>query len=633
MIRHRLPCGVLLSVLGALVLACPAAEIAPPADTAWPGTLSLSVDATDLDQHVFRVHEEIPVVPGPLTLLYPQWLPGNHSPSGPIRRLAGLTLTADGHRIVWRRDPVNVFAFHLEIPAGASRLDADFQFLSPTERDQGRITVTPEIVGVQWNTVVLYPAGHYARRILFAPSVKLPHGWQFGCALERLGRTGDTVTFKPVALDRLIDSPLFAGRYFRRFDLDPGAKRPVHLDVVADAPEDLEAKPEMLEAHRKLVQQAYRLYGSQHYAHYDFLLALSDRFSGIGLEHHQSSEDGADPDYFTNPEALAGRDLLAHEYTHSWNGKFRRPADLWTPNYDVPMQDSLLWMYEGQTQYWGFVLAARSGLLTEAQTRDALALVASTYSHRIGRVWRDLEDTTNDPVIAERRPQPWRSWQRSEDYYSEGQLVWLDADTKIRELSRGRRSLDDFARAFFGVDDGRVETLTYTFDDVVQALDAVQSYDWAGFLDERLHGHGPGAPLDGIARGGWKLVYTDKPSAYQKSVGKERESDDFTDSIGLAVSTKDDRIGEVLWDSPAFKAGLMTGMTLLAVDGIAYEPAELGRAIAAARDRQQPIELLVRTLEHYRSVRIDYHSGLRYPHLQRIAGTPDRLGAILNPRR
>jgi predicted metalloprotease with PDZ domain len=631
--RASFLCLLLASVLAVLAALPATATVPAPADTPYPGTITLAVDASDIEQRIFRVHEEIPVTPGPLTLLYPEWLPGNHSPSGPIRRLAGLLLHAGGKRIEWTRDPVDVFAFHLEVPAGANRLDADFQFVSPTERSQGRITLTPEIVGVQWNTVVLYPAGHYASRIRFQPSVTLPHGWQFGCALERSAGAGDSVRFEPVALDTLVDSPLIGGRHFRRFDLDPGAKIPVHLDVVADEAEDLVATPEFLAAHRKLVQQAYKLFGSQHYAHYDFLLALTDRFGGIGLEHHQSSEDSADPDYFTNPGALAGRDLLPHEYTHSWNGKFRRPADLWTPNYNVPMQDSLLWVYEGQTQYWGYVLSARSGLLTAADTRDALALVAAGYDHRVGRSWRDLEDTTNDPIVAKRRPQPWRSWQRSEDYYSEGQLVWLDVDTKLRELTRGRRSLDDFAHAFFGVDDGRVAALTYTFDDVVHVLDAIAPYDWAGLLQARLHDHAAGAPLDGLARGGWKLVYTDQRGAYARSVGKEREASDFSYSIGLSISTKDDGVREVMWDSPAFKAGLMTGMTVLAVNGIAYEPEVLERAITAAKGTTQPIALLVKTLEHFRTIEIDWHGGLRYPHLERIAGTPDRLGAILAARR
>ena len=348
------------------------------------------------------------------------------------------------------RDPVDVFAFHVDVPAGATTLDVNFQFASPVDNNEGRMVMTPDMLNLQWNAVVLYPAGYFARQIMVEPSVRLPEGWEFATALETAASNGGVTTFKPVPLDTLVDSPMFAGRYFKRLDLDPGGPAPVHLNIVADRAELLEVKPEQLEAHRALVQQAYKLYGSHHYDHYDFLLALTDHMGGIGLEHHQSSENGTVPTYFTEWDKNADtRDLLPHEYTHSWNGKFRRPADLWTPNFNVPMRDSLLWVYEGQTQYWGFVLAARSGLLTKQQTLDAIAATAALYDHRVGREWRALQDTTNDPITAMRRPLPWRSWERSEDYYSEGQLMWLDADTLIREKSGGKRSLDDFARTLF----------------------------------------------------------------------------------------------------------------------------------------------------------------------------------------
>ena len=476
-------------------------EIGAPADKSYPGIISLAVDVTDVTRHVFRVKQTIPVRNGTLTLLYPKWLPGSHSPNGRIDALAGLVMEADGRRVEWLRDTVNVYAFHVDVPKGATKLDLQFQFLSAGDGNEGRIVTTPEMLNLQWNSVVLYPAGHFVSQIAFEPSIRLPDNWQFATALELAAASGSSVTFKPVSLETLVDSPVFAGRHVKRVELDTCGPAPVRLNIFADRADLLEAKPEHIEVHRALVTQAYRLFNSHHYDHYDFLLALTDRMGGIGLEHHRSSENATAPNYFTewdkNPDI---RELLPHEYTHSWNGKFRRPADLWTANYDVPMRNSLLWVYEGQTQYWGYVLTARAGLVTREQALDALAITAAVYQHRAGREWKSLQDTTNDPIIAARRPIPWRSWQRSEDYYSEGELVWLDVDTLIRELSGEQRSLDDFARAFFGVDDGIWAPETYTFDDVVKALTDVQPYSWAEFLRSRLESHG-GPPFDGIARG------------------------------------------------------------------------------------------------------------------------------------
>jgi len=608
-----------------------AQEIPKPVDQPYPGVIQLDVDASNLDQKIFNVHEKIPVTAGKLVLFYPKWLPGNHSPTGPITQLAGLKLTANGKPLEWKRDTVEMYAFHVDVPADVQFIDAEFQFLSPVESNQGRITSTPEIVGVQWNAVVLYPAGYYARDINVKPSVTLPPDWKFGTALELEKQVGAQAQFKQINLDDLVDSPMFAGKYFRRIDLNPGATIPVFLDMVADSAADLDAKPEQIAAHRALVQQAYKLYGSQHYLHYDFLLAMSDEFSGIGLEHHQSSEDGVKANYFTDwGKTWEMRGLLPHEYTHSWNGKFRRPADLWTPNFDVPMQDSLLYVYEGQTQYWGEVLSARSGLETAEQIRDQMANIAAHYDHQAGRTWRNLQDTTNGPIVSHRGPMAWSSWQRGEEYYSEGELVWLDADTKIRELSGDKKSLNDFARAFFGVENGRNHALTYTFDDVVNTLNAVQPYDWANFLRTRLDGHAAIAPKDGLTRGGWKLEYTDVPSSHTKNVEEQRHVADFAYSLGITVG-KEARIESVEWDSVAFKHGMTSGATLVAVNGRSYKMELLKDAITAAKTDNQPIELLLKKDDRYHTVSIDYHDGLKYPHLVRIEGTPDRLSEILAP--
>lgn len=596
----------------------------------------LNVDASNVAQQIFQVKASIPAAPGEMTLLYPQWIPGNHGPSGPLNQLAGLRLSANGQPLEWRRDPVNMFAFHVTVPAGASTLEAQYQFLSPVEANQGRITMTREMLGVQWQAMTLYPAGRPTREISVQPNLTLPAGWQFGSALEVQSEAatpqGQQVVFKPLDLETLVDSPVFAGRHFKRIDLDPGARFPVHLNLMADSADSLEATPEQIAPHRALMQQAYKLFASRHYKHYDFLLAQSDEFGGIGREHQQSSENGVKPGYFSDWDKTApGRVLLPHELTHSWNGKFRRPAGQDTPDFNTPLQNSLLWVYEGQTQYWGNVLAARSGLVDPAHMRDLFAATAARYDVAPGRSWRSMGDTTNDPIINGRRPQGWSSWQRDEDYYMEGALVWLDVDTLIREMSHERRSLDDFARAFFGVNDGSTTPLPYTFEDVVAALNKVQPYDWATFLRSRVDGHGPGAPLDGLARAGWKLVYRDTPTAFLKADEERGKSTDLTYSLGVVID-KDGKLGRLLWDGPAFKAGLSGNTTLLAVNGTAYTPKLLKAAIKAAKggkDGSEPINLLVKKGKQFQTVALDYHGGLKYPQLERIPGTTDRLGTIL----
>ena len=610
------------------------APIAAPRDTPYLAAIRLNVDATDVERHIFRVRETVPVRAGePLVLLYPQWLPGNHSPSGRVDKLAGLMIYANGARVEWVRDPVDVFAFHVAVPPSATTLEVDFQFVSPVDSNEGRIVMTAEMLNLQWNAVTLYPAGYFVRQIMMEPSVRLPDGWQFATALETASTNDGLTTFKPVSLDTLVDSPIFAGRYFTRLDLDPGGIAPVHLDIIADRADLLEVTPEQLESHRALVQQAYKLYGSHHYNHYDILLALTDHMGGIGLEHHQSSENGTVPTYFTEWDKNAdARDLLPHEFTHSWNGKFRRPADLWTPNFNVPMRDTLLWVYEGQTQYWGFVLAARAGLLTKQQTLDALASTSAAYDHHVGREWRALQDTTNDPVAAMRRVLPWRSWERSEDYYSEGQLMWLDVDTLIREKSGDRRSLDDFAKPFFGVSDGSFVPSTYLFEDVVKALNAVQSYDWETFLRARLNGHGPGAPLDGVTRGGYRLVYTETPSDYSKGSETRRKVTDLTYSLGMVIGAEG-RLNDVLWEGPAYKKGMTVGTQIIAVNGTAFDVDRLKRAIKDAKQNGPAIELLVKNGDRFRTVALDYHDGLRYPHLERDGSGPPRLDQILAARK
>lgn len=611
--------------------------IPAPRDTAYPGVITLEMDATDIDRRIVSVRQTIPVTgPGPLVLLYPQWIPGNHGPVGPVDDIAGLHISAGGQELPWVRNTVSTNAFQVEVPAGVASVEVAFKWLTPIDGSQGRVVITDEMLNIQWEKAILYPAGYYSRQITVQPTLRLPAGWQYGAALDTTSFQNGVAVFAPITLEHLADSPVFAGAHYRQIDLDPGGRSPVRLNIVADDAAMLAATDEHIERHRELVRQADRLYGARHYNHYDFLLAVSDRLGGIGLEHHRSSENSVDTDYFTDPAStLADRDLLGHEYTHSWNGKWRRPADQLTPTLNEPLQNSLLWVYEGQTQYWGLVLTARAGLMSKQQALDILANTAATYAgDNPGRAWRALQDTTNDPIIAQRQPQPWGGFQRSEDYYREGAMIWLDADTLIREQSNGRRSLDDFAKAFFGVQDGNWDPAPYTFADVTSTLNGVQANDWAAFLRARLDAVGPGAagPLGGIERGGYRLVWSTTPNAYSRALNTELGRVDFQYSLGLSLNTAS-RVTAVRWGSPAFEAGLTSGWEVVAVNGRAASAATIAEAITASAGNTTPIEMMLKKGDRFRTIRFDYHDGLRYPRLERIEGTPDRLGDILAPRR
>lgn len=619
------------------VTIAPITQIPAPKDHAYPGEIQLAVDASDTARRIVHVHQTVSGIGPDTVLLYPRWLPGTHAPEGPIDRLAGVRITSHGAPVSWKRDPVDVYAFRLHPAAGTKSVDIDFDYLSPTSGKVGALEISRDLLLLEWNELVLYPAGYFARQIPVQVSLTLPADFQLASALETASTDHALTHFKRTTLETLIDSPVYAGRYASKLDLDPGSAVSVRMDLFADRSELLAVKPEQLEAYRALVRQAYKLYGSHHYNHYDFLYSLSDQIQQNGLEHHQSSEDGSDPESFTKWDKTAFvRDLLPHEFTHSWNGKFRRPADLWTPNYNVPMQDSLLWVYEGQTQYWGQVLAARSGLRTRQQALDQLAITAAHYEVQKGRQWRTLQDTTNDEIINPRRPQSWSDWQRFEDYYDESALIWLDVDTLIRERSKGARSLDDFARAFFGIDDGSFTVVTYTFEDVVKALNAVEPNDWSSFLRQRLDAIAKPVPIDGFKRGGYKLVYTDTPSDYQAATEEQRKRVDFLNSIGIEIDAKeagmDGTISQVIWDSPAFKAKLIEGAQILAINGTAYSSDVLKDAVREAHGQKKPIELIVKTGDRFMVANLDYHDGLRYPHLERDGAEPASLDNILSAR-
>jgi predicted metalloprotease with PDZ domain len=600
-------------------------------DIPFPGTVQLTIDATDVTRGIFNIHERVPVsAAGDLVLLYPKWVPGGHSPRNEIKNVTGIRVSANGKPLKWMRDPLDVFAFHVTVPQGVSAVDVDFQFVSSTADNQGRTVMTPDMSSIQPLSLSMYPAGYYVRQIPVQPSVIVPNGWKVATALRPTKQAAGRFDYPVTSYEILVDSPMIAGAHYRQIPLSPD----VNLDVIADNEAELAATPEQIAAHKRLVEQALKNFGAQHYDHYDFLFTISNNLGGNGLEHHRSSEDGVRRGYFTEWDMkLRDRNLLPHEYSHSWDGKYRRPADLWTPDYNtVPMEGSLLWVYEGQTQFWGYVLGARSGMLSKQDTLDAIAATAATYSTGTpGRQWRPLVDTTNDPTASARAPQPWRSWQRSEDYYSEGQLIWIDVDRIIRTQSGGKRSIDDFAKAFYGMRDRDYGELTYTFDDVVATLNKVQPYDWRSYLQRRVYDVAATPPLEGINEGGYKLVYTNEPTKWITSAEKAGKNNDLTYSGGLVVGN-DGKVSSVLWDSAAFNAGITVGSQINAVNGRDFDGDALKEAIKVAAGNGPAPELLVHDGDVYRTVRLDWHGGLRYPRLQKVGTGQGTLDALLAPR-
>ena len=617
-----------LLLLGAGLAGVAAQAAPPPRDVPYMGVIQVDVDATDLAHRVLQVNETLPVKPGKLTLLYPQWLPGNHAPRGPIDQIAGLVVRANGQTLTWKRDPLDVYAFEVDVPKGAAQLNIAFQVATPLNSDQGRVVITSALTNVQWNQVVLYPAGHYNSAIQVASSLRLPEGWQVASALPAQ-REGSVYRFQQASLEEWVDSPVFSGPNYLRIDLAPGQKIPVAMNLFADQAGDLVPTTAQIEIHRHLLRELYAALGQPSFDHYELLVALTDQLGGIGLEHRRSSENSHAPTYLRKWDEGVGRHyLLAHEMTHAWNGKRRRPADLWTPHFNLPMQDSLLWVYEGMTQYYGDVIASRAGLHSLEFGREGLAANAAVYEiKRPGRQWRSMLDTTNQPIVTARRPLAWTSWQRTEDYYSEGALLWLEVDMRLRGLTGGQRSLDDFAQRFFGAAPDKGVVSTYRFEDVVRTLESIAPNNWGAFLEARVNGIAQ--PLQGLSQAGLKLVFNDTPNLAVKD--GERNRTDLSFGLGLSVAGTG-VISEVVWDSPAFKAGLSAaGTTLVAVNGRAFSADVLKDAVVKAKDGGA-LDLLVRTADRYRTVSVEWRGGLYYPHLEVVAGATDRLNDVLKAR-
>lgn len=608
-------------------------DIPAAADSAWPGgTIEIEIDASDVQRGIYRVRQTIPVASGTqrLTLLLPQWLPGNHAPRGPIAELAGLRLTADGRPVSWTRDPLEVHAFHIDLPVGTRSLSAEFIHTSPLKSSHGRVTMTPEMLNLQWEKMTLYPAGHYVSRIRVRPLVTLPAGWEAATALGGKTRSGNQLRWAETDYETLVDSPIFAGRYFRHWDLG----KSVSVDAMADSPDMLALRTE---GHGKLValvHEALAIFGRPAYDDYDFLIALSDKIGGIGLEHLKSSENQLEPRNFIDwADYDWDRNVLAHELAHSWNGKYRRPARLWTPDFRTPMQDDLLWVYEGQTQFWGWVLAARSGLQRKETVLGMIASTAGFYSEHPGRDWRSIGDTTHGPIVSARKPKPYVSLARGEDYYNEGALIWLEADQIIRDGTGGSIGLDDFARAFFSHPGDGSRVRTYERADVIAALQRVHRYEWEDFFRRRIDSSGIPPPLKGIELAGYRLVWKDQANSYDLARMKHLGQFNLYHSLGLTID-KDGDVVASRWDGPAFRAGIVTGAKIVAVDSYSYSKGVISSAIARAAADQRPIELLVRRGDRYESVPVEYRGGLRWPWLEAASGAASTgLDRLLAPRR
>ncbi len=587
--------------------------------------ISITADLSEAPRKLWHADIKIPVTPGPITITAAEWIPGTHMPSGPIENMTGLYFRAGGKTLSWRRDDVDLYSFHVNVPAGASTLDIHVDAIVSSR-------VSDKLAMLEWEKLLLYPDGIPVRNIRMEPSIIVPAGWGLGTALTPTGTNGATTHFAPITLEMLEDSPILTGKYFKEIPLAPDVTPKHYLDVAGDQPHDIELRPQFLTAVNNLVHEAGAMYGSHHYNSYHFLLTLSDAAGGEGLEHHQSSDNGVkEKGYSDEKEALLEADLLAHEFTHSWNGKYRRPAGLATPDYKTPMKGDLLWVYEGMTEYLGNVLAARSGLRTAQQYREALAYYAALLNDRRGRIWRNTEDTAVAASILRSDTPGWSDWRRGQDYYFEGELLWLDVDTTIRQLTHNQKSLHDFLLIFVGPpgDTGPM-VVPYTFDELTRDLNQVVPYDWAGFLHERVTTLAPHADLSGIAHGGYKLAFTDKPTSFEKALLDTRHWIDTWYSVGLRMD-QTGKVSDVRVNSAADQARLFPGEKIMAVNGIVYSNDAFITALKDAKGSSGPIQLVVQADKYVYNVDLNYHDGEKYPHLERMEGVPALLDEITKP--
>ena len=641
---RRRPCHpvVLLASLAALAAAGTGLRTAA-AGVPRDGITTVEVDLAEAPRGITRAHLTLPVTAGELTLVYPKWLPGRHNPAGPITNLAGPVLHANGARLEWRRDPIDMYAFHVQVPAGVTTLEADLEVVTALRPDGATFgleaprTATEALAILEWHQVVLYPANTASDDVRVAARVHLPSGWRFATALETAAPEADGASFAPVSLTTLVDSTLVAGRYLTSYAL--GGEPPVRLTVVGDGPAAATLPASSLRHYEALVQEAKALFGVTHYRHYDFLYTLTDAIMPDGLEHHESSDNRSPYRTFLDEDLrLAEGNLLAHEYSHSWNGKYRRPAGLATPNYQEPMQDEMLWVYEGLTEYLGDVLATRAGIWTPVQFGEELARIAAGQATHHGRTWRNLEDATVAAPLLYVQPRDWAArLRRQEDFYHESALLWLEADALIRRRSAGKRSLDDFCRAFYGPPGGAPAVRPYGFADLVAALNGVQPYDWQAFFTERLTRHRDAAPTEGLELAGWQVVLDDGPQTMNHAHEVDERDQDLRFSLGFYVADEGAIVADVVPGSPGDRAGLAPGDKVIAVNGRKWSREVSRDALEASRATEGheavPVDLLLERDDRYRTVRLDYAGGVRQPRLARLGGTPDLLADIAKPRR
>lgn len=607
--------------------------------TAWPAAaaqeaptaLTLAVDARQAPSQILHARLTVPAEPGPLTLVYPKWIPGEHGPTGPVQNLTGLEFWAGERLLRWERDPTDLYSFHLTVPAGVEEITVAMDYLIPASGEgfTAGPSATPQLAVLNWNQVVLYPQGVPADQIGVRPRLHLPQGWSQATALSVSDRDTDVVSYEPVTLSRLIDSPVLIGRHVRSVELTSPDRRPHAITIAADSTDALELPHDFARDYSRLVAEAGALFGARHYRRYEWLVALSDGVDHFGLEHHESSDNRmGERTLLEEAERHDLTGLLTHEFVHSWNGKHRRPAGMVRRGYQQPKDTSLLWVYEGLTSYLDTILPARAGLWTGSYTREAIAELAAVYSHRAGREWRPLGDTARAARELFGASKAGRSWRRGVDFYGESVLIWMEADAIIRRQTGGERSLDDFCRLFHGGETGAPTIAPYTREELIQTLDRVASHDWDAFFDERIGQIAVEPPLAGLEAAGWRLVYTGERNLVvaEEHPGKG----DWRFSLGVVL--KDDEIQDVYPGLPAAEAGIAPGMRIVAVNDRAFTDDRLDAAVDAAARQEGPIRLLVEDEDHFTTHELEHHRGLRYPHLERIEGTPDLLSQILAPR-
>jgi predicted metalloprotease with PDZ domain len=596
--------------------------------------IQITADLSEAPRKLYHAEVDIPVQPGPVALTTPKWIPGNHRPTGPVDDITGVVFTANGKVLPWRRDDDDLYQFHVTVPAGVTTLHAHLDCIVTSR-------VTDKIAVLEWEKLLLYPANTPVKEIAVQPSVKVPEGWGIGTALtptddyDPQHPKGGITHYAPTTVEQLEDSPVITGQYFHEFALAPEVTPKHYIDVVSDAPEDSQLRPAFLAEINNLVREAGVAYASHHYNSYHFLLTLSDIAGGEGLEHGQSSDNGVEEKTYSDPShQLAESDLLAHEFTHSWNGKYRRPFNLYQDSFAKIQQGSLLWVYEGMTQYLGNVLAARSGLKSQEEYRDLLAMSAARLDYRPGRDWRSTEDTAISSSILRGGNPAWSNWKRGQDYYEEGELFWLDADTLIRKQTNNKKSLTDFLHIFLGKGGNTGPLIvTYNRDELIADLNEVVKYDWATFIHERIDNLNPHADLAGIERGGYKLTFTDKPSKSERTMAGAFPrffGIDAWFTIGIRVDGQGE-IADVRWNGPSDKAKLFPGQKIIAVDGNVFSGDALKDAIKKAKGTTEPIHLILQSDTFVTTTDIDYHDGERYPSLVRVDGTPDYLDDIIKP--